>query len=646
MRFTVIGPSPAAIDPAIAAAPKVGSMIVSHRTLITTAPAVHAYQRNEFISHLNNRRKSDGETVLSSDEERAVHDQSVSLFFKDDTVLIRPELEAMALALEADHVLQSIIPKHRIRFLHARQPVVRNALRGLGELWRISEPPHTVPQMEEFIQKSLAAIGGRAIYRLNPTTGTRWLTLQQLKGLGDLSHTELLFHLEEIHRFAGAYGRAGHRELCCFAPGAHELAWPSAKDLATISETELRQLHHQLVQELIFQIPLDLRRDDLKNAIWRDEIFKVLTEEPDGASLCDVVDGLGESFRRQVQWLPGSRFQKGEMIFDPIFALGEGSNPDPTVRKLCDPAVKQFIPNFLREFGEIEHVNLGRLLPAQTSRPSGRRAVYVAEIKPKNSEERVVRIIRMHRWGIREHLNDGYDLLHAILKAHEYIHYVLDRRLACRQLGMNVPLRVACWDIPEDYWHSNGTVTEIWASYYERDYLHGTAANKISEEKLAIEEYALGLARLLGQAAAANLIVGRANENSREVVFDDGDELVLEDARGIPREMLICDHSRSFGNFRDPLEVLAGAYAQSVRSRMHAVPNPTQFAESYCQSLGERLSQIRSEYLNRKSAFQRLFENQPINEAGNFRFRWLKVLDRLEATNPDRIIQLIRLGST
>ena len=45
----------------------------------------------------------------------------------------------------------------------------------------------------------------------------------------------------------------------------------------------------------------------------------------------------------------------------------------------------------------------------------------------------------MQKWGIREHLDEGKRLLDAIIQSEEYTEYILDRRLGCRQLGMNLP---------------------------------------------------------------------------------------------------------------------------------------------------------------------------------------------------------------
>ena len=51
-----------------------------------------------------------------------------------------------------------------------------------------------------------------------------------------------------------------------------------------------------------------------------------------------------------------------------------------------------------------------------------------------------MKIIRVLKWGIREHLDEGKDLLQAIIESEEYVEYTLDRRLGCRQLASHAPV--------------------------------------------------------------------------------------------------------------------------------------------------------------------------------------------------------------
>ena len=93
----------------------------------------------------------------------------------------------------------------------------------------------------------------------------------------------------------------------------------------------------------------------------------------------------------------------------------------------------------------------------------------------------------MQKWGIREHLDDGKKLLDAIIQSEEYTEYILDRRLGCRQLGMNLPARTTAKRISERYSGPRRDVQDalIWSPYFERDYIRGMATDKIPPQKLA-----------------------------------------------------------------------------------------------------------------------------------------------------------------
>ena len=57
---------------------------------------------------------------------------------------------------------------------------------------------------------------------------------------------------------------------------------------------------------------------------------------------------------------------------------------------------RSFIFNFVRNYGDLEHVNIGRVAASLSHRGAyaGRRGVYLAEIKQRNSPQAILRIIR------------------------------------------------------------------------------------------------------------------------------------------------------------------------------------------------------------------------------------------------------------
>jgi hypothetical protein len=273
----------------------------------------------------------------------------------------------------------------------------------------------------------------------------------------------------------------------------------------------------------------------------------------------------------------------------------------------------------------------------------GRRGVYLVEFHARNEARPVQCFLRLQKWGVWEHLDEGKDLLRSIQESDEYTDYLLDRRLGCRQLGMNLCRRVVMRRLNEIYQGSNEQYRGqlIRSTYFEREYLSGIATDKIPADRARREGYALRLATFLGRAAASSLIVGRSLDDARPA-FDDGDELVREGTDGLPCDILVADHSGAFTEYELPLETFAADYARPVNARAAFVPNPAQFALNYLAGLRQQFEHIRTDYQKRRRAFDTLFKHCKYDPAGSFAYRWECVLKRLDATDADALIAAIR----
>jgi hypothetical protein len=311
---------------------------------------------------------------------------------------------------------------------------------------------------------------------------------------------------------------------------------------------------------------------------------------------------------------------------------------------LIDEKVKGFIFNFIRELGDLECINIGRVTQSLSQRPkaSGRRDVYIAELKPQ-FKPTIVRIIRLQKWGIKEHLEENQDLLSAIMQAEDYIEYTLDRRLGCCQLGMSLPSQIRLGRVSETY---NGSKAQyrgvrIWATYFEREYIPGIATDKINGDKFANHDYALRFALLLGQAAAPNFIVGRASLDLR-VLFDDGDEVLLEDAQGMPNKIVVNDLTGAFVDYQRPFEAALPGYALPVIRRQNNLANVNEFANAYLAAFVSHFRRIQGEYRKRKRAFDTLFKHLPRDPGGSLAYRWECLLSRLDQAQPERLGEQLR----
>jgi len=208
---------------------------------------------------------------------------------------------------------------------------------------------------------------------------------------------------------------------------------------------------------------------------------------------------------------------------------------------------------------------------------------------------------------------------------------------------MNLPARTTAKRISERYIGPRRDLCNamIWSPYFERDFIRGMATDKIPPQRLADAAFASRLARLLGQAAAPNMIVGRCDPQGG-VVFDDGDEVVVESEAGLPVEIIVADQMGTFADYRTDLEHFAAEYAGPVNRRLPLLADPEEFAALYVNAFIGRFSRIQLEYRKRKRAFDTLFKHRPRDERGSFAYRWECVLDRLRRASPQNLGNLIR----
>lgn len=636
----IIGDHPLAKQPDGELVSRVGTAFPYARTIVTI-PGIHATQRVAFVEILNREHEVDGSPGLTEYEQNLHWENSVDLVMEGDTVLIRPDPDKMELAFDADDLLQEIVPKHKIRFMHVINDKVRNAIKYRGENWRINPLPQGIEEMGLMILNSRIGIGGENIYYYNRGTGTRVLTCGQFSGLLKFDEADLRVHLSEIQDFSGRKNRHGHPEISFFKSNGFSSADFVPYDFYSLSSAELRDACVELLNKFRHSVPPEYQQDEVDSPDWRREMFSSLIGREEQAVPEEVLLGMSSEFYMQIEWLPGGRFEHGELIFDPVF---EDQEQEEELQRICDVKVKGFLFNFMREYGDMIYVNIGRVPQSLSKRPAatGRRDVYIAELMLKGATHEVVRIIRMVKWGIREHLQDKKDLIEAIMEAEEYIEYILDRRLGCRQLGMNLPARIVARKITECYEGQQHLLRgrPIWATYIERDYIHGIATDKMPGGKFANPEFALRFASLLGKAAAINLVVGRTDLEGN-VVFDDGDEVIITNKDGIPEDLVIADPTGTFNDYLTPLDVLVKSYGKAINSRAALVPDAVAFAARYLEAFATELKRIQQEYRKRKRGFDSLFRHRRCDPLGSYAYRWMKVLERLNATDMQEVVNLL-----
>ncbi len=612
---------------------------------IVTLPGIHATQRIAYTDYLDEQRGAAHQTPLSDSEQEEIWMQGVDLVLDEGNIMIRPDPSAMDLAFDADETLQQLYSKKQIRFLHVLDEQVRHAIQRRGELWRICPLPQSPAEMMRMIRASRIAITCRPIYYYNSGSGTRLLTCGEFLALGQLEESELRGQLAEIREYAQRHNRIRSPEVACFlAPGDWLSVALAPHDFLAISMDKLKAIYESASHQFLALVPSEFQTDDPENPRWRSAMYAALIGQTDMASSEEALLGLSAEFFMQVQWVPGGRIDEGELILDSVFDEEDADNCCPVTRSVCDNRARALIFNFIRDYADLESINIGRIAASISKRQaySEHRGVYLAEIQQRGNQNPILRIIRMQKRGVWELLDQGKDLLSAFLQSEEYTESILDRRLACRQLGMHLPSHVWARKLCERYAGTQEVFAQrqIWSTYFERDYVPGLATDKIPKGRFSADAFAMAFARVLGHAAAPNLIVGRCDLRG-QVVFDDGDELIIENAHGAPTEVVVTDQTGTFGDCRKDLAELIGAYADCVERRAAFVPSARAFAEVFVHAFEEHFVQIQSGYRRRRRAFDTLFKHKrPRDETRDrmgFHEQWECTLARLDAADAHRI---------
>jgi hypothetical protein len=649
MQLELIGPHPFTNDKSGNQAAHIGTIFLDPPSLYTRPPEVHLWQRLGFVDYLNAGRSSKGMPPLSPQDEDRVRSESVDLIFEPDQILIRPDPERMDLAFAADELLQTLASKRQIKFLSVSDPRVREAIKRRGEYWRMSSIPKTQDARETALAGCRVKIHGQPIYFYNRLTGTRWLTYREFEKLGQLEPALLARHLQEIADHALHRNRLQRPEVDFFAAdlrrfGPREFAGVVYDQL---SPEQLRAKYESLKEHFRSAVHESFRQDNPSEKAWAERMLSTMFLEGNEAQTEQLLSGLSPEFFMKIEWLPGGRFEEGEFIVDSLFEEFANNPADEGLQNLCDPCASGMIFNLIREYGGILYINIGRLPePLSLTRPQqrGRRAVYIAEFQCQGEPGPIRRFIRLQKWGVREHLEEGKNLEQSVEESEDYTDYWLDRRLGCRQLGMKLTGRVVMRRLTEIYNGSNAAYRgrPIRTTYFEREYLPGIATDKLPLENYTRPGYAARLATFLGEAAASSMIVGRWFTTTDRPIFDDGDEVVLDGPDGLPKDVLVGDHSGSFAEYDAPLADFAAHYASVVNRREKILPDPIGFAEAYLAAFRLRFLHIQGDYRKRRRAFDRLFKHCRYDPAGSFAYRWERVLRRLDETDVEALIRSIR----
>jgi len=622
---------------------RIGTMFFNTPGLVTEK-GVHAMQRMMWLDSLNAERAAAGLPPLTPEEEEKELELSVDLIFAEDAVLIRPDPDRMDLAIRADEALREMVSKRQIRFLNTHSVKVRSTLCERGENWRMARHPISDDDMANLIERSIVSIECLPVYYYNSATGTRFITAGGYAAVSRLSDLDFRRQIKEVVVGLNQRNRLGHPEVDMFPITTPIEIKKALKNLpiTELSDSELRRAVDKIATDWRASVPVELRDESTANYDWRNAMCQTITRQPieTAADERELVSGIASEFYRQIEWLPGARIDNGELIFDEIYDEAARTQ-DPVLLSLCDSRAKSLIFNLTRVFGAIDFINIGRIARSLSLKPNPnghRGSIYIVQYRDSGASKAKMMIMRFQKWGVAEHLDEGKDLMRAMLESDEYSEYILDRRLMCCQLGMNLPRRIGFGYFTEKYHgHNQYNGISVRTGCFVRPYVRGIATDKIPLPRYRNPAFAQKFAMLLGEAAAVDLIVGRRSGTTKEILFDHSYEIVLCGDDGLPSSIRVTDHAGSFVDYRRELVEGVADYAEPVRSRKAYVTDYVAFANTFVDAFVAKVAEVQNSYRSRRKAFDGLFADRPFDTNGSGAYRWSSALARLDRAEPEEL---------
>ncbi|MBW1988568.1 MAG: hypothetical protein JRI97_03385 [Deltaproteobacteria bacterium] len=596
--------------------------------LVVTGPGIHASQVVRAAEYV--AREHPGE-----DADRVVAD-AVALYLQPPNVLVRSDPSDMDRVFAADELIQRLVPRTDIRFTGLHFSSVRRALRRRGESWRIAPPPLTPEAAAAHIRSCRLSVDTPTVYYYNPDTGEHVLTFQQFENIGPLLSSDpdqALARLREICRLASMTNAQGYKELSFLTAPDREADPEAIRSLARAVERsapdpgETARAYDVVRQAFLRAAGPELAVDDPDLPAWRLALIDRLTSVR-AYCLEESILGLSPEFHLNIRWLPGARILEDRAVFDPQ----------------ASPRARSLITHFLETMPGARSVNLGRVVHSQSRRDTSgeEREVLVAAVEPASGPPEVF-ILREAKWNVEHRMKLGFPVEAAVEATSRYRDYIADRLAAMAALGAPIPefSRI-------EFMEPGPCGRPVPVYYFSRPYVPGMATDKIAPALYRLPGFTPALARLLGVSAALSMALGRADPRTGSLFFDDGDEVVARDERGLPRTLLLADTTGSFYDVATPLADLLPQVARRMARHLaeaaeHGAPTReiVEAAAAFGEGLAGEIRRLKALVENDGPGLTNLFAGRT-PEPGGIRRRWEAVLFRIRQANPEELGRLAR----
>jgi hypothetical protein len=635
-----------------------GIIIPGDKTIVYGYGA-HNLPVQYYIEMLNSERKAKGKQDLTTQEiNKLAMENFTYLVFREDCVAIRPpiDLKNIDVVLDSDELLQqSGFPRYKIRFLHASDRLLNRAMLRRGEWWRLAKAPMTEGEIEKLFLNSITNLSSKAYYWYNMETGTRWLTYDGLKSLEKLNPPELAAALNEILKYSKLKNAQRKPEIDFFMARREKF---DIKDLLSsneINENNAVETYNELSRRFRAAVNKRYLIDDERNPEWKNAMLLTLTntgkqefdEMPE-----DSLMGLSSEYFMKLRWLPGARIRDGILARDPVYELIKKEKKCTCgLDEICsthEDIVLGIIEDKFREKQrKVLSANVGCVISPLSERENGkdkkqdmipeRRGVYLLVMEEKGRRKLTEKLIRMQKRDISTFLDEGHDIGDAHLLADQYTQYILDRNFACDELGMDV-MPITAGSVAETYHGKNEKYSgvKITATYFERDYLHGTATSKIPEERFGNKKFNQAFFYKLGVKAAINLASGRTDKIGK-VLFDDGDEVLIGE------RIITSDMTGAFKDYKSNLEKFIPSYALPLLKRKNFIADINEAVDCYTGGFLDGFITLQQHYYYNLEPMENLpFKSRGNIEEFNMQVRWIPVLRRIGTADPNLLATNLR----
>ena len=560
----------------------------------------------------------------------------VSLNLVGHKLVIRMKLPKIELALAADEMLQRLLPKNRIQFTGLHLSEVRNALRLRGEIWRMAPAPVEEDDYSNLICQCRIHVSTGSRYLYNRHTGEHVLTYEEfikIRPLLQENMSEAISRLKEIVHLTSLLNNQGYPELVFLTPSGQELDVSILKDIISVIGTgtlpknieAAEASFDQFAMSFADQAGAELTIDDPKCGKWRATTLCRLYNI-DEKTTAEWALGLGPEFYLNIRWLPGARITGKTIVYD----------------EAVNHKVKNLINYYWQSHADIISINVGSIICPMTQRNRGseEREVYIVSLGLQDGRKDI-RHVRMSKWDVKHRLKKGLSLEHSIKETNGYRDYIIDRLTAARALGLPIPLFKEI-DIQDE----SGTDT-FPAYYFEREYIPGIVTSRIPYEFYSKKGFLPRLAGLLGEAAAASLVLGRTDPRTHALYFDDGDEVIQLNNAGLPERLKMIETTGSFGDWTTPLAQTLPHCLDHIQTHIQKAEDQGITVDAIREAVKTFADGLKSEIkrmqgvLNEPDSMVYFLFSDRTNEDKGVRNRWENILNRLKTTDANELKEII-----